>query len=88
MAIRRDEQLFNIHSYNVDHWDWELVLNENQRTQDTLVSTVTKIYEAMKETQNYICDQFSVLDKFLPESIMFITSQELEDLYPKKTLKE
>lgn len=87
-AIRRDEELDNLHSVYVDQWDWELVMNPEERTLATLESTVKKIWEVFVETQKTICDSFPVISHYLPDEIFFITSQELEDLYPGKTEKE
>jgi len=87
-AIRRDEDLDNTHSVYVDQWDWERVIDKSERNTDTLIDTVKKIYKAIKNTQNYICNEYPVLKKFLPDEIEFISSQELLDKYPDKTPKE
>lgn len=87
-AIRRDEDLDNIHSIYVDQWDWEKVITKEDRTIDFLKSTATKVYNTLKETQKYIVSKYNKLNVFLPDSLYFITSQELEDLYPDKTPKE
>src|SRR3712207_1148241 len=87
-AIRRDEDLDNIHSIYVDQWDWEKVLTKEERNEEYLKETVRKIYEAFKETEDYICKLYSFLEKCLPEEITFITSQELEDMFPGLTAKQ
>jgi len=87
-AIRRDEDLDNIHSIYVDQWDWEKVLTKEERNEEYLKETVRKIYEAFKETEDYICKLYSFLEKCLPEEITFITSQELEDMFPGITAKQ
>lgn len=87
-AIRRDEDLDNIHSIYVDQWDWEKVLTKEERNEEYLKETVRKIYEAFKETDDYICKLYSFLEKCLPEEITFITSQELEDMFPGLTAKQ
>lgn len=87
-AIRRDEDLDNIHSIYVDQWDWEKVLRKEDRNEDYLKDTVRKIYKAFKETEKHICGIYPFLDEILPEEITFITSQELEDMFPGLTAKE
>lgn len=87
-AIRRDEDTDNIHSVYVDQWDWEKVIYKSERTVETLKSTVRSIYSALKHTERYIANEYEFADIYLPDEIFFITSQELEDLYPDKTPKE
>lgn len=87
-AIRRDEETDNIHSIYVDQWDWEKVISKEDRTDATLESTVKSVYEALRVTEKYIANRYQYVDCFLPEEITFITSQELEDLYPDCTPKE
>lgn len=87
-AIRRDEDTDNIHSIYVDQWDWEKIISKEERNQDTLKETVFRIYMAMKQTEYYICGKYHFMDPFLPNEISFITTQELEDMYPDKTAKE
>jgi len=87
-AIRPDEVLDHIHSIYVDQWDWEKVIRKEDRTNEYLISIVESIYEAFKETEIYINSIYPdrLYDK-LPEKIKFITTQELEDLYPNETPK-
>lgn len=87
-AIRRDEETDNIHSLYVDQWDWEKVITKEERTDQTLESTVKSVYEALRVTEKYIANRYQYVNCFLPEEITFITSQELEDLYPNCTPKE
>jgi len=87
-AIRRDEELGNLHSVYVDQWDWEKIIDKTERSEETLISIVEKIYNALKITEKKINKSHKVLDKKLPEKITFITTQELEDKYPDKTSKE
>lgn len=87
-AIRRDEDTDNLHSIYVDQWDWEKVIEKSERTPETLKDTVKKIFKVFKNTEKHICDAFPSLSSQLPEDITFITTQELEDLYPDKTPKE
>ena len=87
-AIRRDEDTDNIHSLYVDQWDWEKIINKEERNLDTLKETVFRIYMAIKQTEYYICGKYHFMDPFLPAEITFMTTQELEDRYPDKTPKE
>ena len=87
-AIRRDEELDNLHSIYVGQWDWEKIINKSDRNINTLKETVKKIYEVFKSTEDFVCKNLINEDKFLPEEIFFITTQELEDMYPDKTPKE
>lgn len=87
-AIRRDEELDNIHSLYVDQWDWEKVITKEQRTTEYLHETVTTIYNAVKNLGDYVNRLYRDIQTELPNEIYFITSQELEDLYPEKTAKE
>ena len=87
-AIRRDEDLDNLHSLYVDQWDWETVITREVRDVEYLKKTVRKIYAAMQNTAEEICREFPALDNFLTQEITFVTTQELEDLYPDLTPKE
>ena len=87
-AIRRDEELDNIHSMFVDQWDWEKIISHEERTVDYLKQTVRYIYEALKHTENYIADDYNFVKKLLPERITFVTTQELEDRWPDASPKE
>ncbi len=87
-AIRRDEELDNIHSMFVDQWDWEMIIGEEERTRETLQSTVDSIYEALKNTEEYICSEYPFIERVLPDKISFVTTQELENLYPDLSPKD
>ena len=87
-AIRRDEDLDNLHSIYVDQWDWEKIIKKEERTQATLETIVKKIFSAFKKTEDYICSLYPTMPKQLPDEIFFITSQELETMYPDFTGKE
>jgi len=89
-AIRRDEDLDHIHSAYVDQWDWEKIIAPRDRNMGYLQDTVRAIVEALAETQYFLRTMFpqlSVLPK-LSREVTFISSQELEDLYPTYTAKE
>ena len=87
-AIRRDEDTDNIHSLYVDQWDWEKVISREERNTETLQYTVRKVYAALKETEDYISRRYNYIEAILPDDIFFITSQELEYLYPFYTAKQ
>lgn len=87
-AIRRDEVLDNLHSIYVDQWDWELVIDKSDRNVEVLKEIVNKIYAVMKKVADFVAAQYPKLNNILPEEIKFITTQEMEDLYPDKTSKE
>ncbi len=87
-AIRRDEETDNIHSIYVDQWDWEKIISRQQRTTDTLKSTVRNVYKVLRKTEKYMSIRYDYIKEILPEDIFFITTQALEDLYPDSTPKE
>jgi aspartate--ammonia ligase len=87
-AIRRDEDPDNLHSIYVDQWDWEKVITKEQRKIETLKDVVRHIYRAFKETEKYVNSLYPQFEKILPEEIEFMTTQEMEDLYPNLSPKE
>ncbi|WP_053956084.1 aspartate--ammonia ligase [Inediibacterium massiliense] len=87
-AIRRDEDLDNLHSIYVDQWDWEKVIQKEDRNEENLKDIVRNLYKVFKSTERYVCTLYSEFQAFLPEEISFITTQELEDLYPNLCAKE
>lgn len=87
-AIRRDEDTDNIHSLYVDQWDWEKIISKEERNMETLEYTVRKVFSALKETEEYISRRYNYIEPLLPDDIFFITSQELENMYPELTAKE
>lgn len=87
-AIRRDENLDNIHSMYVDQWDWEKIITKHQRKKCYLKSTVKKIYNVLLSIANDVNKHYPVLTYDLPSEICFITTKELEELYPNLSSKE
>ena len=88
-AIRKDEELDNIHSMYVDQWDWEMVISKEDRTLDYFKAIVSKIYNALLDVEFLMIRHYPQLgESILPDEIYFITSQELEDLYPDLSPKE
>ncbi len=87
-AIRRDEALDNIHSIYVDQWDWEKIITKEVRTPAYLRAAVTAIVNAICDTNDALHVAFPQLSVPLSREISFITTQELEDLYPDLTPSE
>ena len=87
-AIRKDEELDNLHSLYVDQWDWELIINKEDRTMKTLKKVVKSLYKVFKETEEHVHMIYPEVECVLPEEITFITTQELLDMYPNLTPKE
>ncbi len=89
-AIRRDEELDALHSAYVDQWDWEKIITREERNVAYLQQTVKSIVQALADTQYFlrsVFPQLSVLPRMSTE-VTFVSSQELEDLYPALTPKE
>jgi aspartate--ammonia ligase len=87
-AIRRDEEADNLHSIYVDQWDWEKSIRQSDRSEEYLKETVITIYNAMKNLGDYVNRIYRDIQTELPNEIFFITTQELEDLYPELTPKQ
>ncbi len=87
-AIRRDDDTDNIHSVFVDQWDWEKVITREQRNVEFLKETVRSIVKAVIYTKRKVSLRYPVLTGKICEDVFFITTQELEDMYPDKTPKE
>jgi len=87
-AVRRDEEMDNLHSIYVDQWDWEKVINRALRDEDTLRKTVVTIVNAICDTADKIKELYPALNIDLSRNVQFITTQQLEDIYPELTPKE
>ncbi|MEG0684469.1 MAG: aspartate--ammonia ligase, partial [Coprobacillus sp.] len=88
-AIRKDEELDNIHSMYVDQWDWEMVISNEDRHIEYFKAIVSKIYNALLDVEFQMIRHYPQLgESILPDEIFFITSQELEDKYPQLTGKQ
>lgn len=87
-AIRRDEDTDNIHSIFVDQWDWEKIISKEERNMDYLKDTVKSVYKVLRKTEKYMSIQYDYIEEILPHDIFFITTQELEDMFPDYTAKE
>lgn len=87
-AIRRDEVTDNIHSIYVDQWDWEKIIRREDRTLDYLKETVQNIVDCIYQTSFMVRWKFHQIPVVVDREISFITTQELEDLYPDLTPRE
>ncbi|MCR5715754.1 MAG: aspartate--ammonia ligase [Lachnospiraceae bacterium] len=87
-AIRRDEEVDNIHSIYVDQWDWEKIIRKGDRNLETLQQTVREVYSVLRKTEKYMAIQYDYIEEILPHDIFFITTQELENMFPDNTPKE
>ena len=81
-AIRRDEDTDNVHSLYVDQWDWEKIISREERNMETLQYTVRKVYSALRDTEGFISGRYNYIEPLLADDIFFISSQELEDIFP------
>ena len=87
-AIRRDEELDNIHSIYVDQWDWEKIILKEERTKKYLFSVVRKIYSVFLKEEAIINKKYPCFAGKLPKNISFISTKELEKMYPNLSRKE
>ena len=87
-AIRQDEEVDRVHSMYVEQWDWEKVISKEDRTINYLIDTVRSIYKALKKTSDLVYEKYGIRGQELADDITFITTQELEDVYPDLTPKE
>ena len=87
-AIRRDETLDNLHSVYVDQWDWEKIIDRKDRTISYLKKTVKKIYKVLLKVADKVAKTYPAVKHDLPKEITFISTSELEKIYPNLTRKE
>ena len=87
-AIRRDEELDNLHSCYVDQWDWEKVIRKEDRTEETLKSVVRQIFKVIKHMEHEVWYKYPQAVKHLPDDITFLTTEELAARYPDLTPKQ
>lgn len=87
-AIRRDETTDNIHSIYVDQWDWEKIILKEERTVETFKAVVQDVYKALRKTEKYMAIQYDYIEEILPTEIFFVTTKELEIMFPDYTPKE
>ena len=87
-AIRKDETVDSLHSMYVEQWDWEKVISKEDRDIEYLKEIVRRIYSALKKTSDTVFERYGIKEQDLAEDITFITTQELEDMYPELTPKQ
>ncbi len=87
-AIRKDEEVDNLHSIYVDQWDWEKIISKKERTRETLEEHVRTIFKVIKHMEHEVWYKYPEAVNHLPDDIHFITTQELLDLYPDLNAKE
>ena len=87
-AIRRDEEMDNLHSIYVDQWDWEVVISRQERNMGFLKETVEKIVAAICDTHQALKAAYPAISTTLCPKVTYLTTQELEDCYPKLSPKE
>ena len=87
-AIRRDEEMDNLHSVYTDQWDWEKIITRETRNVEYLKKVVQGIVGAICDTLDFLKCRYPQIDVDLTRTVTFVTSQELEDLYPNMTAKE
>ncbi len=87
-AIRRDEDMDNLHSIYVDQWDWECVIDRSQRNEEFLKSCVKKIIDSLCDTLDTVKERFPAINTKLERNVFFVTTAELEDMYPDMNGKE
>ena len=87
-AIRRDEELSNVHSVYVDQWDWCKIITRKDRNEGYLKETVKTIVNALCDTLDELKAKYPIIKTEISRDVKFITTQELEDMYPDKTAKE
>lgn len=87
-AIRRDEQVDNLHSVYVDQWDWEKIITKEERCDEVLEATVRQIFKVIKHMEHEVWYKYPQAVCHLADDVYFITSQELEDRYPDLSVKD
>ena len=87
-AIRPNEELDNLHSLYVDQWDWEKVIQKEERNIEYLKKTVRHIYKAFLDTEHYMRELYPSLKHDLPKDITFIATEEMLAKYPDLSSKE
>ena len=87
-AIRRDEELDNLHSVYVDQWDWEKIITRDERNLETLKENVRIVYKVLRKTEKYMSIHYDYIEEILPHDIFFVTTSELEEMFPDYSPKE
>ena len=87
-AIRRDEEMDNLHTIYVDQWDWEKIITAENRNIDYLKQTIISQVNAICDTLDYLKSIFPQIKTEITREVTFITTQELEDKYPSLSHKD
>ena len=87
-AIRTHEELDNLHSLYVDQWDWEKIITRDERNLETLKETVRTVYKVLRKTEKYMSIHYDYIEEILPHDIFFVTTSELEEMFPDYSPKE
>ena len=87
-AIRQDETTDNIHSIYVDQWDWEKIITRDERNLETLKENVRIVYKVLRKTEKYMSIHYDYIEEILPHDIFFVTTSELEEMFPDYSPKE
>ena len=87
-AIRRDEEVDNLHSVYVDQWDWEKIITRDERNLETLKENVRIVYKVLRKTEKYMSIHYDYIEEILPHDIFFVTTSELEEMFPDYSPKE
>ena len=87
-AIRRDEEVDNLHSIYVDQWDWEKIITKEERNLETLKETVRTVYKVLRKTEKYMSIHYDYIEEILPHDIFFVTTSELAEMFPDYSPKE
>lgn len=87
-AVRRDEELDNLHSIYVDQWDWEKIIAKEDRNLDFLYNIADEIFASICETQDKLCDKFTSLRPMIKRRLEMISSNDLLKKYPDLSPKE
>ena len=85
-AVRKDYFLDHDHSSYVDQWDWERVINAEDRNLEFLTQIVKKIWKVITGAEKMVMEMFPQLkdDRYppLPEELKFIHAEEILEMYP------
>ncbi len=87
-AIRRDDDMDNVHSIYVDQWDWERVITAEDRNFEFLKDIVRRIVGAIADTKDKVTAAYPALSREVCRDVFFIDSQDLEDRYPDLSPKQ
>ena len=87
-AIRRDEDTDNIHSILCGSVGLGKDHCQRGAPGETLELIVKAVYKALKVTEDYMAYEYEYIGRYLPDHIEFVTTQQLEDMYPDCTPKE